>query len=113
MLFHVTHTHGYDTCMAHDEKGKTKLSQTISNAVESGVKVNGVYADPPGHQIFMVVETDTMEQLVKFCEHFFKKTFMSKASDLISLVKNLTEILTDSFGVLFSLYQSVITIPPL
>jgi hypothetical protein len=54
--------------MAHDEEGKTKLSQTIVNAEESGVKVHGVYADPPGHQIFMVVETDTMEQLVKFLD---------------------------------------------
>ena len=52
--------------MAHDGKAKTNFSQTISNAEESGVKVHGVYADPPGHQIFMVVETDTMEQLVKF-----------------------------------------------
>jgi len=68
MLFHVTHTHGYATCIAHDEEAKTNFSQTISNAEESGVKVHGVYADPPGHQIFMVVETDTMEQLVKFLD---------------------------------------------
>ena len=54
--------------MAHDEAGKTKFSQTIATAEESGVKVHGVYADPPGHQIFMVVETDTMEQLVKFLD---------------------------------------------
>ena len=54
--------------MAHDWKAKTYFSQTISNAEESGVKVHGVYADPPGHQIFMVVETDTMEQLVKFLD---------------------------------------------
>ena len=54
--------------MAHDEEGKTKFSQTIATAEESSVKVHGVYADPPGHQIFMVVETDTMEQLVKFLD---------------------------------------------
>ena len=54
--------------MAHDGKAKTNFSQTISNAEESGVKVHGVYADLPGHQIFMVVETDTMEQLVKFLD---------------------------------------------
>ena len=68
MLFHITHTHGYSTCMAHDEKNKAKFSQTISNADELGVKVYGVYADPPGHQIFMVVETNTMEQIVKFLD---------------------------------------------
>jgi hypothetical protein len=54
--------------MAHDGKAKANFSQTLSNAEESGVKVHGVYADPPGHQIFMVVETDTMEQLVKFLD---------------------------------------------
>jgi len=54
--------------MAHDEKNKAKFSQTISNADELGVKVYGVYADPPGHQIFMVVETNTMEQIVKFLD---------------------------------------------
>ena len=68
MLFHVTHTHGYETCMAHDEKRKTKFSQTIANAEASGVTVHGVYGDPPGHQIFMVLETDTMEELVKFLD---------------------------------------------
>ena len=68
MLFHITHTHGYETCMAHDEARKTKFSQTISNAEKSEIKVHGVYADPPGHQIFMVVETETMEQLVKFLD---------------------------------------------
>ena len=68
MLFHITHTHGYETCMAHDEARKTKFSQTISNAEKSEIKVHGVYADTPGHQIFMIVETETMEQLVKFLD---------------------------------------------
>jgi len=54
--------------MAHNEKNKTKFSQTISNADELGVKVHGVYADPPGHQIFMIVETNTMEKIVKFLD---------------------------------------------
>ena len=68
MLFHITHTHGYETCMAHNQDSKTKFSQTISNAKESDIKVHGVYADPPGHQIFMVLETETMEKLVKFLD---------------------------------------------
>ena len=68
MLFHIIHTHGYSTCMAHNDKNKKIFLQTISNAEELGVKVHGVYADPPGHQIFMVVETNTMEQIVKFLD---------------------------------------------
>ena len=46
MLFHVTHTHGYTTCMAHDGKAKTNFPQTISNTEESGVKAHGFYAAP-------------------------------------------------------------------
>ena len=38
MLFHVTHTHGYETCMAHDENRKTKFSQTVANANQSDMK---------------------------------------------------------------------------
>ena len=68
MLFHITHAHNYETCMAHNEKSKTKFMQTILNTDESGVKVLGVYADPPGHKIFMIIETDTMERLVKFLD---------------------------------------------
>jgi len=66
MLFHVTHTHTYQTCMGHDNERKTKFLETVSAGDLLNVKVHGVYADPPGHQIFMVLETDTMEQLVKF-----------------------------------------------
>jgi len=68
MLFHITHTHSYSTCMAHDEKNKSKFSQAISNAEKLGIKVHGVYSDPPGHQIFIIVETNTMEQIVKFLD---------------------------------------------
>jgi len=68
MLFHITHTHGYETCMAHNQDSKKEFSQTISNSEKLDIKVHGVYADPPGHQIFMVLEADTMEQLVKFLD---------------------------------------------
>ena len=66
MLFHITHTHAYETCMAHDDKAKTKFSDTISRSKSLGIKVHGIYSDPPGHQIFMILEADTMELLVKF-----------------------------------------------
>jgi hypothetical protein len=54
--------------MAHDGKAKTNFPLTISNTEESGVKAHGFYADPLGHQIFLVVESDTREQLVKFLD---------------------------------------------
>ena len=91
MLFHVTHTNSYTTCMAHDEKGKAKFSQTISNTEKSGVKVHGVYADPPGHKIFMIVETDTMEQIVKFLDPIidFGDYDIRPVLDFETAVKNL------------------------
>ena len=68
MLFHITHTHDYETCMIHDKSRKTKFSQAIANAKQFGVDLFGVYSDPPGHQIFMILETGSMDQLVKFLD---------------------------------------------
>ena len=45
--------------------------------------------------------------------NFLVKIFISKASDLISLVRNLIEILILSEGLFSFEYQSVIIIPPL
>jgi len=92
MLFHITHTHGYEACMAHDEARKTKFSQTISNAEKLEIKVHGIYADPPGHQIFMIVETATMEKLVKFLDPIidFGDYDIRPVLDFETAVKNLS-----------------------
>ena len=92
MLFHVTHTHGYETCMAHDESRKTKFSQTVANANQSGVAVHGIYADPPGHQIFMILETDSMGKLVKFLDPIidFGDYDIRPVLDFETAVKNLS-----------------------
>jgi hypothetical protein len=66
MLFHTTITHSYQTCHAHDENKKAKMMAAIQNAHEVGLNVHGVYVDPPGHTFYMVLEADSMEQIVQF-----------------------------------------------
>lgn len=66
MLFHATHRHNHHSCVAHDPEGKAKFAQVFQGAEDAGVKLVGVYADPPGHTIYMILETDAAENLVKF-----------------------------------------------
>ena len=66
MLFHITHSHNYQTCHGHDEARKAKITEALENVNEIGIKVHGIYVDPPGHQAFFILEADTMEQIVKF-----------------------------------------------
>jgi len=66
MLFHATHTHSYQTCHAHDEDKKSKIVEAIQASEEIGIKIHGIYVDPPGHSGYFVLEADTMEQVVQF-----------------------------------------------
>ena len=66
MLFHVTHTHSYQTCHGHDEAKKEKMAQAFNSADEIGIKIIGMYVDPPGHKFYFVMEAETMEQIVRF-----------------------------------------------
>ena len=49
MLFHATHSHSYQTCHAHDEERKAKIMQAVQASDEIGIKIHGIYVDPPGH----------------------------------------------------------------
>ena len=55
MLFHATHKHSYQTCHAHDDKRKAKMMESIQSADGLGIKVHGVYVDPPGHVFFFIL----------------------------------------------------------
>ena len=58
MLFHATH--------AHDENKKAKMMTAIQAAGEIGINVHGIYVDPPGHVFYLILEADSMEQIVRF-----------------------------------------------
>ena len=66
MLFHATHTHSYQTCHAHDEDRKAIVVEAVQASEEIGIKIHGIYVDPPGHNAYFVLEADTMEQVVQF-----------------------------------------------
>tara|TARA_B100001750_G_C15278784_1_gene481359 strand:+ start:247 stop:531 length:285 start_codon:yes stop_codon:yes gene_type:complete len=66
MLFHITHTHSYQTCHGHDEAKKAKMVQAMESVDELGIKLIGMYVDPPGHKFYILMEADTMEQIVGF-----------------------------------------------
>ena len=68
MLFHATHRHSYQTCHAHDEERKAKVVEAVQASGEIGIKIHGIYIDPPGHVGYFVLEADTMEQGVQFLD---------------------------------------------
>jgi len=72
MLFHATHTHSYQTCHAHDENRKAKVVEAVQASEEIGIKIHGIYVDPPGHSAYFVLEADTMEQVVQFFDPMFE-----------------------------------------
>jgi len=66
MIFHITHHHDEKTCPAHDpEKVAATFGQLLPSLAEQGVTVHGAWVDPPGHDFFLVVETDSYEAIVE------------------------------------------------
>lgn len=70
MLFHVKHTHTFETCPAkHGPEMVSKTFGTIGraeHAKEAGVKVLGMYADAPAHITYFILDADSAEKVGKF-----------------------------------------------
>ena len=66
MIFHITHHHDEKTCPAHDpDKVAAAFGQVLPSVAEQGVTVHGAWVDPPGHDFFFVVESDSYEAIVE------------------------------------------------
>ncbi len=64
MLFHFTHVHTPETCPYHDpEKARATLGKMLSSAEQLGVKLLGVWTDPPAHTIYIVVDADSAQKI--------------------------------------------------
>ncbi|MFQ6673809.1 MAG: DUF3303 domain-containing protein [Fidelibacterota bacterium] len=64
MLFHITHTHTWESCPAHDpERLKTTFGKVLGSINEIGVELVAVYVDPPAHTVFLIVDADSAEKL--------------------------------------------------
>ena len=64
MLFHITHVHTPETCTYRDpEKARATLGKMLSSAEQLGVKLLGVWTDPPAHTIYIVVDADSAQKI--------------------------------------------------
>jgi hypothetical protein len=73
MLFHVTHTHTWESCPAHDpELIKHTFGKMLTSAAKTGVNVIGRYVDAPAHTVYFILEADKAEQIADFFEPALK-----------------------------------------
>lgn len=64
MLFHVTHTHTWETCPYHDpEKARATFGKTFAGMGETGAELLGAWVDAPAHKVFLVIDADTADQV--------------------------------------------------
>jgi hypothetical protein len=64
MLFHVTHTHTWESCPYHDpEKAKATFGAALSGIADTGAKLVGAWVDPPAHKMFFVIDAETVQQV--------------------------------------------------
>jgi len=66
MIFHIHHHHDENTCPANSpEAVGATFGSVLPSLSEYGVTVIGAWVDPPGHDFFFVVETDSYDDLVE------------------------------------------------
>ena len=64
MLFHVTHTHTEHTCPINDPGVLSEtFGKVFSSLTENDVQVVGWWGDPPAHQMFFVLESNSVEAI--------------------------------------------------
>jgi hypothetical protein len=64
VLFHITHTHGPDTCPYHDPaKARATFGKILGGAEQLGVKLVGAWVDAAAHTAYIVVEADSAQKL--------------------------------------------------
>lgn len=58
MLFHITATHDPTNCSAHKPERQAAYGKLAASAESFGIKPHGIYADAPGHALYMTIECD-------------------------------------------------------
>ncbi len=73
MLFHVTHVHTPETCPSDSpEKIKATFGQMLTIADELDVKVHSLYSNNIAHTMYMVVESDSAENISRMMDPTLK-----------------------------------------
>lgn len=64
MLFHIKHTHNWETCPYHDpERAKATFGKAMAGIMESDVELVGAYVDGPAHTTFLILDADSASQI--------------------------------------------------
>jgi len=64
MLFHVTHSHSWESCPYHEpEKAKATFGAALTGVAEAGAELVGAWVDAAAHKVFLVIDADTVEQV--------------------------------------------------
>ena len=64
MMFHVTHTHSWESCPYNKpEVAKATFGKTLAGIGDSGATLVGAWVDAPAHKFFLVIEADTTDQV--------------------------------------------------
>ena len=67
MLFHVTHTHSWESCPYHDpERATATFGKMLAGAADAEAKLVGAWIDAAAHQIFLVLDADSPTQIEEF-----------------------------------------------
>jgi hypothetical protein len=64
MLFHVTHTHSWESCPYHDaEKAAATFGKTMAGFADSGAQLVGAWVDAAAHKFIFVVDANSLMQI--------------------------------------------------
>jgi hypothetical protein len=64
VLFHVTHTHSWETCPYNKpEAVKATFGKALTGMGDTGATLVGAWVDAPAHKFFLVIEADTTAQV--------------------------------------------------
>jgi hypothetical protein len=64
MLFHIKHTHSWETCPYHDaERARETFGKAMADIIESDVELVGAYVDAAAHTTFLLLDATSASQI--------------------------------------------------
>ena len=68
MIFHITATHNYETCPAHNEEIRQTFAKTLMGSEEKQVKVISTYVNAPAHTFYIIIEAEAIENIYQWLD---------------------------------------------
>lgn len=64
MLFHVKHTHSWETCPYNDPvRARETFGKALAGIMESDVELIGAFVDAPAHTTFLVLDANSAAEI--------------------------------------------------